>query len=81
MLLQYSVNETYTCCFVFGLNLWNGGFVAGNGSNNSPNDLTSDPGCCVKFSDSISTPIQRRNSLSNLSDTTMGSLKNRQGWK
>jgi len=55
--------------------------VVGNGSNNSPNDLTSDPGCCVKFSDSISTPIQRRNSLSNLSDTTIGSLINRQGCK
>ena len=55
--------------------------MVGNGSNNSPNDLTSDPGCCVKFSDSISTPIQRRNSLSNLSDTTIGSLINRQGCK
>ena len=55
--------------------------MTGNGSNNSPNDLTSDPGCCVKFSDSISTPIQRRNSLSNLSGTTMGSLIIRQGWK
>lgn len=55
--------------------------MAGNGSNNSPSDLTSDPGCCVKFSDSISTPIQRRNSLSNLSGTIMGSLIIRQGWK